>query len=158
MYTLACGTPVSASTPKRLLPGREGLPRQPGNQVHAEVGDACRAQPPDILKHHRPAVQPPADGCLAVNERLHAQADAIYPGCGQRFQRLVRKLPRRALHGDLGIRRKGRTLPAGRKTGAPAARAPAGWAFLRPGRPCPPDAAVPRLFARPRRPCEPYLE
>ena len=41
---------------------------------------------------------------LAVDERLHPEADAVYSGCSQSGECSVCKLPGRALHRDLGAR------------------------------------------------------
>ena len=89
---------------ERMLPGIEGLPGQACDQIHVEVGDAGRAQSLEVRLNHGAAVQPAARVRLAVDKRLHAQAYAIHARGHQRLQGCIRQLPRRALHGDFGIR------------------------------------------------------
>ena len=60
-------------------------------------------------------MQPPADGRLAIDERLHAQAGAIHARADKRLQGPVGKLAGRAFDGDLGLRLQVELRPHGRE-------------------------------------------
>ncbi len=88
---------------KRLLPGSRGLVRKPGDQVDVEIRNPGRAQAGDIVQHSRSLVQSPDRSGFNINERLHAQADAIYAAAQQCLQRFLTERAGRALDRDLGV-------------------------------------------------------
>jgi hypothetical protein len=63
---------------KRKLPTLLGLVRQARDQIHTEVADASRTQPRDVVQRDGARVEAADGRRFLVNERLHAQADAIH--------------------------------------------------------------------------------
>ena len=50
---------------------------KPGNQINADIADADGAQPGDVIQRDRAGMQAANRRTFLIDERLHAQADAI---------------------------------------------------------------------------------
>ena len=75
-----------------------------GDQIDIDVRDPRRTEVGDVRQHRGSLVQSPHRRRLGIDERLHAQADAVHTAVQQSLQHLRRKRPRRTLHRHFGIR------------------------------------------------------
>ena len=73
----------------------------PANQVGVDRSNASLPNAVDISQSNLPRVQAPSDRRFPVNKGLDAKADPVDSALDHGVQKVILKLPRSALQGDL---------------------------------------------------------
>ncbi len=87
---------------ERPFPTRSRLPRQPRNQVQADLRDPRRTHSRNLRLASLRCMQPAHRSRLRIHKRLNPEADAIHSLRHRFVERRLRHLPRRALQRHLG--------------------------------------------------------
>ncbi len=105
-----------------FAPGGERLASEASQQIDVEVGDADLAQALQIAEDIGAGVQASADGALAVEEALDAEADAVDAAFGKGLQGLIGELSGSAFDGDFGVGGEYEFLADGAEDGVKVSR------------------------------------
>src|SRR5437660_1068563 len=87
---------------QRLAPRVRGLAGEAGDQIDIDVADAGFAQHGDLVGDYLRGMLAARAPDLALDERLHSEADAIDPACGPGVREFRSDAAGRGLDGGFG--------------------------------------------------------